>query len=110
MKMQAKCIPVLLTAANDDDSLSRLYTNKSEWNLKVTPDMMIDVDHENAKEQKMQVAKLKEKVLEQITEYGKKMEQEQEELKEKKINHFKVNEFPEYSHCAVLAGISQQFD
>jgi hypothetical protein len=46
------------------------------------------------------------KVLEQITEYGQKMKKEQDELKEQKINHFKVNEFPEYSHCAVLAGIN----
>ena len=71
---------------------------------------MIEVDQENTKEQKMQVHKLKEKVLEQISEYGKRMKNEQEELLEKKINLFKVNDFPEYSHCSILAGIIQYDD
>ena len=48
--------------------------------------MMIDIDPENEKEQKMQVRTLINKVLEQITEYGEKMKKEQDELKEQKIN------------------------
>ena len=110
MKMQANCIPILLNANNDGSTLSQLYTNKDAWNLKVSPEMMIDVDPENEKEQKMQVRALIDKVLEQITEYGEKMKKEQDELKEKKISQFKVNDFPDYTHCAVLAGIKQQFD
>ena len=76
----------MLTGAENLDQLAQLYTIKPDWNLKVSSDMMIVVDHENEQDQKRQVAALKDLVLNEITEYGKMMKEEQDELKEKKIN------------------------